>query len=281
MKFNSPKQLKDWLKNKELSEGIPSNTLLNYYMMERLLERISISKYNDNFIFKGGFLISSMIGTNLRSTLDIDATLKGIPVSEKTIIETINDIISIELDDNTSWKVVNIKSIHSSGKYEDFRITLEAKFFNIKEFIKIDLTTGDVVIPREIEYSYDLMFEDRSINIKAYHLYTILAEKLETVLSRNIANTRAKDFYDIYVLTNFNKEKIDRDDFFKVLEEKCLERNSMAYLESSEEYINLIRNSPELKGIWKNYKNRNKYAEDIDWDDIIRSIEYLLNINFN
>lgn len=281
MKFNSPKQLKDWLMNKELSDGIPSNTLLNYYMMERFLERISISEYSDNFIFKGGFLISSMIGTNLRSTLNIDATLKGIPVSEETIIEIINDIISIELDDNTSWNVVNIKNIHSSGKYEDFRITLETKFFNIKEFIKIDLTTGDVVIPKEIEYSYDLMFEDRSINIKAYHLYTILAEKLETVLSRNIANTRAKDFYDIYILTTFNKEKIDKDDFFKVLEEKCLERNSMAYLESSEEYINLVRNSLELRSIWKSYQDRNKYAEDIDWDDIIRSIEYLLNINSN
>ena len=279
MKFNSPKQLKDWLRNKELSDGIPSNTLLNYYMMERFLERISISEYSDNFIFKGGFLISSMIGTNLRSTLDIDATLKGIPVSEKTIIEIINNIISIELDDNTSWKVVNIKSIHSSGKYEDFRITLEAKFFNIKEFIKIDLTTGDVVIPREIEYSYNLMFEDKSINIKAYHLYTILAEKIETVLSRNIANTRAKDFYDIYVLINLNKKDIIKDDFIEALEEKCLERNSLGYLESKDEYINLIKNSDELKNIWKNYQERNKYAKDIEWDDIILSIRYILNID--
>ncbi len=279
MKINSPKQLKDWLRNKELSDGIPSNTLLNYYMMERFLERISISEYSDNFIFKGGFLISSIIGTNLRSTLDIDATLKGIPVSEKTIIEIINNIISIELDDNTSWKVVNIKSIHSSGKYEDFRITLEAKFFNIKEFIKIDLTTGDVVIPREIEYSYNLMFEDKSINIKAYHLYTILAEKIETVLSRNIANTRAKDFYDIYVLINLNKKDIIKDDFIEALEEKCLERNSLGYLESKDEYINLIKSSDELKDIWKNYQERNKYAKDIEWDDIILSIRYILNID--
>ena len=279
MKFNSPKQLKDWLRNKELSDGIPSNTLLNYYMMERFLERISISEYSDNFIFKGGFLISSMIGTNLRSTLDIDATLKGIPVSEKTIIEIINNIISIELDDNTSWKVVNIKSIHSGGKYEDFRITLEAKFFNIKEFIKIDLTTGDVVIPREIEYSYNLMFEDKSINIKAYHLYTILAEKIETVLSRNIANTRAKDFYDIYVLINLNKKDIIKDDFIEALEEKCLERNSLGYLESKDKYINLIKSSDELKDIWKNYQERNKYAKDMEWDDIILSVRYILNID--
>ena len=180
MKFTSPKQLKDWLKNKEISEGIPSNTLLNYYMMERFLERISISKYNDNFIFKGGFLISSMIGINLRSTLDIDATLKGIPISEEKIIEIINNIISIQLDDNILFNIIKVKSIHSSGKYEDFRITIEAKFFNVKEFLKIDLTTGDVIIPKEIEYSYNLMFGERPINTRAYHLYTILAEKIET-----------------------------------------------------------------------------------------------------
>ena len=131
MKFNSTKQLKDWLKNKELSERIPSNTLLNYYMMERLLERISLSMYNDNFIFKGGFLISSMIGINLRSTLDIDATLKGLPISEEKIIEIINDIVCIELNDNICLNVTNIKSIHSIGKYEDFRITIEAKLFNV------------------------------------------------------------------------------------------------------------------------------------------------------
>lgn len=277
MKFTSPKQLKDWLKNKEISEGIPSNTLLNYYMMERFLERISISKYNDNFIFKGGFLISSMIGINLRSTLDIDATLKGIPISEEKVIEIINNIISIELDDNMFFNVIKIKSIHSSGKYEDFRITIEAKFFNVKEFLKIDLTTGDVIIPKEIEYSYNLMFGERTINIRAYHLYTILAEKIETALSRNIANTRAKDFYDIYVLTNFNKEKIDKEKFIVALKEKCIERDTIIYLESYKKYIDLIRNSSELKEIWTNYQNKNKYAEEISWAEIISSLEYLLN----
>lgn len=278
MKFNSPKQLKDWLRNKELSQGIPPNTLLNYYMMERLLERISVSKYNDNFIFKGGFLISSMIGINLRSTLDIDATLKGIPVSEESIIGIIKDIISIELDDNISWDIVKTKNIHNSGKYEDFRITLEARFFNVQEFLKIDLTTGDVVIPKEIEYSYNLMFGDRSINIRAYHLYTILAEKVETILSRNIANTRARDFYDIYILTNLNKDEISRQDFIKALKEKCVERNTIAYLETHKKYIDLIRDSLELRGIWENYQNRNKYAQGIEWIDIMNSLEYLLSI---
>lgn len=276
MRFSSPKQLKDWLKNKELSEGIPSNTLLNYYMMERLLERISISKYNENFIFKGGFLISSMIGINLRSTLDMDATLKGIPISEEKVIEIVNEIISIELDDNISFNIINIKNIHSSGKYKDFRITIETKFFNVIEFLRMDLTTGDVVIPKEIEYSYMLMFEERSIDIRAYHLYTILAEKLETTLSRNITNTRAKDFYDIYVLTNLNKKDIDKDKFIKALKEKCIERNSIIYLESYVKYVDLIDSSLELKEIWNNYQNKNKYAKEISWAEIILSLKYLL-----
>lgn len=248
-------------------------------MMERFLERISISKYNDNFIFKGGFLISSMIGINLRSTLDIDATLKGFPISEEKVIEIINNIISIELDDNIFFNVIKIKSIHSSGKYEDFRITIEAKFFNVKEFLKIDLTTGDVIIPKDIEYSYNLMFGERSINIRAYHLYTILAEKIETALSRNIANTRAKDFYDIYVLTNINKEKINKEKFIVALKEKFTERNTIIYLESYKRYIDLIKKSLELKEIWTNYQNKNKYAEEISWEEIISSLEYLLKDN--
>lgn len=219
-----------------------------------------------------------MIGINLRSTLDMDATLKGIAVSEEKIIKIMENIISIELNDNISWNIIKIKSIHSSGKYEDFRITLKAKFFNMQEFLKIDLTTGDVVIPKEIEYSYDLMFGDRSIDIRAYHIYTILAEKVETVLSRNIANTRAKDFYDIYILTYLNKNKIDQEDFIKALIEKCVERDSILYLESLDKYVELIKNSPELQDVWRNYQQRNKYAEDIEWGNIMKKLEYLLSM---
>lgn len=276
MIFNSPRQLKDWLKNKEIIEGIPSNTLLNYYMMERLLERISISKYNKSFIFKGGFLISSMIGINLRSTLDIDATLKGIPISQGKIIVIIKEIIALKLEDNISFEIINVKNIHSSGKYEDFRITIEAKFFNLKEYLKIDLTTGDMVVPKEIEYKYRLMFEDRIIKIMAYHLYTILAEKLETILSRNIANTRAKDFYDIYILSKLYKEEIDTEKLNIALKEKCVERNTIRYLAAYSEYVALINDGDELKEVWTNYQHKNKYAENIQWNEIIESINLLL-----
>lgn len=145
--------------------------------------------------------------------------------------------------------------------------------------MKIDITTGDVVIPKEIEYSYPLMFEERCIYIRAYHLYTILSEKVETILSRNIANTRAKDFYDIYILSNLSKEKIDKEKFTKALESKCIERNSITYLESCEKYVDLIANSQELKQVWSNYQNKNNYAEEISWMDIISSLKYLLKSN--
>lgn len=276
MKFNSPNQLKDWLRNKEISEGIPANTLLNYYMMERFLERIAKSQYKDNFIFKGGFLISSLIGINLRSTLDIDATLKDIKISKDSIMEMIDNILGIELDDNVLWKLSNIRSIHKSGKYEDYRISLEGRFFNIIEHIKIDITTGDKLIPREVEYSYDLMFEDRAIDIRAYHLYTVLSEKIETILSRNIANTRARDFYDVYILTKLNKNIIVKEGFMHALESKFVDRDTIKYLELKDEYLSVIRENLELKEVWRNYQEKYKYAKDINWEDIIKSIENLI-----
>lgn len=208
--------------------------------------------------------------------MDIDATLKGIAMSEEKIIKVIEEIISIDLGDDTSWKTVGIKNIHTNEKYEDFRITLQVNFFNITEFIKIDLTTGDLLVPKEIEHSYRLMFEDRTINIKAYHLYTILAEKAETVLSRNMANTRAKDFYDLYTLTRIYRKEIDLTEFSNALEEKCRERGTLSYLQAKGDYLEMIRESQELKGLWVSYQNKNKYAQDIEWEEVIKNIKYLV-----
>ncbi len=219
-----------------------------------------------------------MIGVNLRSTLDIDATIKGVPVSKEKVLKVIEEIIKEDIDDNVSFSIENIRSIHSSGKYQDFRITLEAKFFNIKEFLKIDLTTGDLLVPREVSFEYKLMFEDRVIKITAYHLYTILAEKLETVLSRNVANTRARDFYDLYILGKMYGHDIDKEKLKLALTNKFEGRNTVRYLEESDKYLDLISDSPELKSIWINYKNKNNYAKNIEWLDIILFIKSLINV---
>lgn len=193
MIINSPRQLKDWLRNKEKKDGIPANTLINYYMVERLLERIAASRYREMFIIKGGFLIASMIGVDLRSTMDLDTTVKGVVISEQTVRDMMTEIMAIELDDHVIFQLAEIKNIHDEGHYDDFRLTVKAQFFTVWVMLKIDLTTGDLIIPREIEYSFKLMFEDRSISVRAYNLLTILSEKIESVLARNISNTRARD----------------------------------------------------------------------------------------
>lgn len=275
MIFTSPRQLKDKIKNVEQKYNLPANTLLNYYMMERFLCRLSNSEYCDNFIIKGGFLISSLIGIDMRSTMDIDTTIKGIPVNEESIRKIIEGVIKIELEDNITWAIEKIRSIHEAGEYDDFRITLIATFFNMQTPIKIDITTGDRIIPKEVDYNYQLLFTDKSIDIKAYPLTTILAEKIETILSRNVLNTRARDYYDIYILTKLNLQ-LDYEGLRKALTIKAEERNSLEYIQNSQKYLKEIKASKELKDIWDNYSRKNQYSKEIDWNDILATINEVL-----
>ncbi|MBS6106064.1 MULTISPECIES: nucleotidyl transferase AbiEii/AbiGii toxin family protein [Anaerococcus] len=275
MIFTSPRQLKDKIRNAEQKYNLPANTLLNYYMMERFLCRLSNSEYSDNFIIKGGFLISSLIGIDMRSTMDIDTTIKGIPVNEESIRKIIEGVIKIELEDNITWAIEKIRSIHEAGEYDDFRITLIATFFNMQTPIKIDITTGDRIIPKEVDYNYQLLFTDKSIDIKAYPLTTILAEKIETILSRNVLNTRARDYYDIYILTKLNPQ-LDYEGLRKSLTIKAEERNSLEYIQNSQKYLKEIKASKELKDVWDNYSRKNQYSKEIDWNDILSTINEVL-----
>jgi len=277
MSINSPKQLKDWLRNKEKKDGIPANTLINYYMMERLLERIAASRYHEMFIIKGGFLIASMIGVNLRSTMDLDTTIQGVPVSNMTVRGMMDEIMSVELDDHVIFHLIDIKNIHEDGQYEDFRITIEAQFFTIRVKLKIDLTTGDVITPREIDYDFKLMFEDRSISVKAYNLQTILSEKIESVLARNISNTRARDYYDIYTLLKMKSSEVLFSDLREALQKKTQERHTENYLEQYSVYLQQIQMSPELHQVWQAYQKQYDYASDIPFDAIISLLRETLD----
>ncbi len=276
MKIGSPKQLKDWINNMAKKKNLVANTLLQNFMMERLLERISISEYKDNFVLKGGFLIAAMLGIDLRSTLDMDTTIKGLPVTKENIEEILNEILSIDLGDNVTFNIKNINSIHDISEYEDFRVSLEAKFFTIKVNMKIDITTGDIIIPREVDYSFKLMFEERSIPIKAYNLNTILAEKIESILARNISNTRARDYYDVYMLTSFRKDDINIVDLRSAIIEKAKERNTLIYLDEKEKYIADIEESKDLQFIWDSYTKKYPYAQGIKFDDIIKKLKEIL-----
>jgi predicted nucleotidyltransferase component of viral defense system len=170
-------QLKDWIKNKSKQTGTPANALLQTYMMERFLERVSDSTYRDNLILKGGFLIAAMVGIDRRTTMDMDTTVKGLPVSRKGIESIFNEIIAIGTDDGVAFEIQDIRNIRDISDYDDFRVSLRATLYTVRVNMKIDVTTGDAIIPREIEYNYKLMFEDRTIPVMAYNLYTILAEK--------------------------------------------------------------------------------------------------------
>jgi len=275
MKFTSARQLKDWIKNKSKTSGTPANTLLQTYMMERLLERISMSQYRDNIVFKGGFLISSMIGIDKRSTKDMDTTMIGLPISRDEIERIINEIISIELDDNVTFDIKSIENIHEDGDYDDFRILLVATFMTIREFMQLDITVGDEIIPKEIEYKYKLMFEDRQIPIMAYNLYTILAEKIETILSRNITNTRGRDFYDTFVLISLNRDTLSRDDLLHAIRTKATERNSILFIENYQKHLNDILKSPEVTKIWTSYVENYPYAKGISLSDSLSEIAWL------
>jgi len=271
--IKSPRQLKDWINNMAKKNNLVANTVLQNYIMERFFERVAISKYRENFILKGGFLIAAMVGIDMRSTMDMDTTIKGLQVSQDEIEKIIIEILQVPVNDNVTFEIKSIKSIHDVGEYEDFRIGITATFFTMKINLKIDITTGDVIIPREVDYSFKLMFEDRNIQIKAYNLNTILAEKIESILVRNVLNTRARDFYDVYILLTSRSFDINKSELYAAIIDKAKERNSLIYVEQYQKYLTEIKESKDLIDIWRMYKNKYSYANEIDFSDILKCIQ--------
>ena len=275
MRFTSATQLKDWIKNKSKQTGAPANVLLQTYMMERLLERVSLSPYRDNLILKGGFLIAAMVGVGRRTTMDMDTTVKGLPVSREGVGSILTEIISVDADDGVTFEIQDIKNIHDISEYDDFRVSLRAMFHTVRVSMKIDLTTGDAIIPREIEYQYRLMFEDRTIPVMAYNLYTILAEKIETILSRNVTNSRGRDFYDAYILLSMNRETLSRPELLDALRVKAEERGSVNDIENHAKHLSDIAASPEIAKIWAGYVKSYPYAEGIALPDILALVAWV------
>lgn len=202
-------QLKAYVKNLAKEKKISAQIVLQNYMLERLLERISVSKYHDNFILKGGFLLAAMVGLDTRATMDMDATIKGLPVTKETISGMFVGICKIHIDDDINFEFSGIDDIREDDEYGGYRVSLTGNYSPMAVPLKIDITTGDKITPREMVYSFNLMFEERSISVLAYTIETILAEKLETIISRGDQNTRPRDFYDVYILNTLQKQNID------------------------------------------------------------------------
>ena len=271
-------QLKAWIRNLSSKIDINENIILQNYMLERLLERISVSDYKYKFVLKGGMLITAIVGIDLRNTLDMDATIKGFDLEKDNLEKILNEIFNINLDDGMIFEFKSIKQIRQEDEYGGYRVSLDAKFDNLVVPMKLDITTGDVIIPKEINYKFDLMFEERSIEILAYNLETVIADKLETIISRNVDTTRARDFYDIYIIWTNQIKNIDKDLLVQAIIKKFEYRESMDKLNNINEIMDAIKTSDILKEHWKNYQDKFSYAEDISYEDTIVVLEEIVKI---
>ena len=273
--IQTTRQLKDWINNLSKKTGIESYVLMRRYMMERFLERVSLSAYKDRFILKGGMLVSAMVGIDSRTTMDIDSTIKNYPLTPDATQEMIREIIQVPVSDHITFRIKAVEEIMDEMEYTGVRLSLESLFDGMVTPLKIDLSTGDVITPGEIRYSYSLMFEDRSIELFAYPPETVLAEKLETILSRTITNTRMRDFYDVHVLLAECGTKPDHPILHDALMATAEKRGSLSIMENAEAIICDIENDPGMLDRWINYKTKNPYAKEISWDATLDSLRKL------
>lgn len=258
--------------------NIPNKYIIQNFMFEALLKRISNSVYKDKFIIKGGLLLSSIFGVNLRSTMDLDTTIKGLPLNKSTITKVITEIINIDLKDNITFEIENIKDIREEDLYSGYNVNLKADFDGLKTNLMIDITTGDIITYKEVEFKYNTLFDNDTINIMTYNYETIIAEKFETIISRNIDNTRMKDYYDLYMFVSLKWNDINKETLRKAIINTSKNRETLSYMENANDYIKLIEDDSKLKLLWNNYQKNYEYAKDISYEDTIKSIKIISEI---
>ena len=258
-------------------KNLKSQEVLQIYFFERFLERLSKSNYKNNFVIKGGFLISSLIGIENRTTMDMDTTIKGIALKEEKIKEIIEEIININVDDGIRFEIKDISYIREEDEYENFRISLIANVGKTKNPMKIDLTTGDAITPKEIEYTYPCIFTKEDIKIMAYPLETILAEKYETIIRRNITTTRMRDFYDLYTLYKLKKDEINYEILKEAIERTSDKRGSKEIMKDYEEIIEDIKEDSYLRSLWDVYISENKYIGNLKFDKVVGVVRIISN----
>ena len=278
--ITTARQLKDLIRNLSKKKSADAQILMRNYMMERFLERISLSEYKNQFILKGGMLVAAMVGLDARATMDLDATIKGTNVSVEDVEMIISKIISIPLNDGVLFRIKRISEIMEEADYPGVRVSMETKFDGVITPLKIDISTGDVITPREIKYKFNLMLEDRTIEVWAYNLETVLAEKMETVISRNVTNTRMRDFYDIYILQKLYGEQLSKDVLWDALVATAKKRETLEQIETEDidEVFDEIQSSSVMENLWKAYQRNYSYSADIPWHTIMKSIRTLYEI---
>lgn len=268
--IHTAKQMKDLIRNKSKKTGISAQVLLRKFMMERFMERVSQSTYREHFIIKGGLLVSAFVGSELRSTMDIDTTVKGLPVTADYIRQVVADICAIQLGDNVAFQINDIAPVMEEADYPGLRLSMSAVLDESIIPMKIDISTGDAITPSEIRYEYPLMFENRSIPVMAYPIETVLAEKIETIISRSTANTRMRDFYDVCILTK--TQKVNTALLRQALMATAEKRGSATAINHADHILSAIINDADMQRNWQQYAKKNPYVGPVTWNEVTRSV---------
>lgn len=273
--IKTAKQLKDFIRSLSKEKSADAQLLMRNYMMERFLERISLSEYKDKFILKGGMLVAAMVGLDARSTMDLDATVKGVNVTVEDVENIISSVIAVPLDDSVKFRLKKISEIMNEAEYPGIRVSLETEFDGVITPLKIDISTGDVITPREVRYYFKLMLEERTIDVWAYNLETVLAEKLETIITRTITNTRMRDFYDIHILCQIYGKNLDAAILHNALNATAKKRGAGQYLQDSADVFDEVENDAVMQKLWQSYQKKFSYASEISWEEVMQSVRVL------
>ena len=276
--IHTSRQLKALVRNISKGDSSKAQVIIRNYVMERFLERLSLSQYRNNMILKGGTLVAAMVGLDNRSTMDVDATLKNLPLNEDSARKIVEEITAIHIEDGMIFEIKSVTPIMDEADYPGIRIMLDTAIETMHTPLKIDFSTGDVITPSEVSYSFRLLFEERTISILAYNLETVLAEKLETLLARGTANTRMRDYYDIYVLTNTQEHNIDNATLKEAFVNTSAKRGSIGLLSDVHLILKEVSESTVLIDRWKNYQRKFNYAADVLWADVMESVSCLVEI---
>ena len=269
--IKTARQLKDLIRNLSREKSADAQLLMRNYMMERF----PLSEYRDKFILKGGMLVAAMVGLDARSTMDLDATVKGANVNVEEIENLISAIVSVPIDDGVKFQLKSISEIMDEAEYPGIRVSMTTTFDGVVTPLKIDISTGDAITPREVRYSFKLMLEDRSIDIWAYNLETVLAEKLETIITRTTTNTRMRDFYDIYILDQLHGNTLNRQTLYDALLATAKKRGTERHLAEAMDVLNEVESSPVMQKLWESYRRKFSYAADLEWNIIMRAVRSL------
>lgn len=271
--MKTPEQLKGSIRSMAAKKNLRAQEVLQMFLFERVLERLANSTYKDNFILKGGLLISSMIGISERTTMDMDTTVRGIQMEEDEIVKAVKEIISVDVGDGINFEYESIEPIREDDAYNNFRVHLRAKYGKIDSPMKIDVTTGDVITPAAIQYDFPMLFEDKSVSVMAYTLETILAEKYETILRRNVGTTRARDYYDLHTLFRSRKDEIRPDVLKAAVLHTAKKRDSVKDIEEWREIFADIKAEPLIQNLWNNYVAENQYIGELSLEEVLKTVE--------